>query len=43
MMDLSEQESGDVSVGDLISESWESQGVRGLWTPLIAVSCESSS
>lgn len=43
MMDLPEQESGDVSIGDLISESWESQGVPGLWTPLTAVSCERSS
>lgn len=43
MIDLPKQESADVSVGQLISESQESQGVRGLWTPLIAVSCERSS
>lgn len=43
MMDLSKRESADVSVGELISESQESQGVGGLWTPLIAVSCERSS
>lgn len=43
MMDLSKRESADVSVGELISVSQESQGVGGLWTPLIAVSCERSS